>query len=263
MLFELFKNSMRATVELYEDRKEAHPSVKTLATLGKEDLSIKDISVTYLSKDDKRQLCRPDGSESNRPQQGILLVQRGSSNLSFPGPFGLMDGYNSAAPSPRILGKRDSFLIWKLAIMTTASNSEAVEALNEKRPIYNEMYFRVYVVKSNHIAFTQIPVHLEPVRALLRLKVLKNLWSFGKLNGLNMKSLKAKFRKSDVILHSTIWLIFQQLYVLNIIWHFRGTQEVNHLPELSVVERGSECRQSGFWVQALKHYIRLHFNKWD
>ncbi|XP_034854920.1 ankycorbin isoform X4 [Mirounga leonina] len=28
-------------------------------------------------------------------------------------------------------------------------------------------------------------------------QVLKNLWSFGKLNGLNMKSLKAKFRKSD------------------------------------------------------------------
>ncbi|KAF3812940.1 hypothetical protein GH733_019282 [Mirounga leonina] len=41
MLFELFKNSMRATVELYEDRKEAYPSVKTLVTLGKEDLSIK------------------------------------------------------------------------------------------------------------------------------------------------------------------------------------------------------------------------------
>lgn len=32
---------MRATVELYEDRKEAYPSVKTLVTLGKEDLSIK------------------------------------------------------------------------------------------------------------------------------------------------------------------------------------------------------------------------------
>ncbi|KAK1346982.1 hypothetical protein QTO34_000842, partial [Cnephaeus nilssonii] len=41
MLFELFKNSMRATVELYEDRKEAYPAVKTLVTLGKEDLSIK------------------------------------------------------------------------------------------------------------------------------------------------------------------------------------------------------------------------------
>ena len=37
----LFQNSMRATVELYEDRKEAYPSVKTLVTLGKEDLSIK------------------------------------------------------------------------------------------------------------------------------------------------------------------------------------------------------------------------------
>lgn len=32
---------MRATVELYEDKKEAYPSVKTLVTLGKEDLSIK------------------------------------------------------------------------------------------------------------------------------------------------------------------------------------------------------------------------------
>ncbi|XP_066213814.1 pyruvate dehydrogenase kinase, isozyme 3 [Saccopteryx leptura] len=41
MLFELFKNSMRATVELYEDKKEAYPAVKTLVTLGKEDLSIK------------------------------------------------------------------------------------------------------------------------------------------------------------------------------------------------------------------------------
>uniref|UniRef100_A0A673U6W8 Protein-serine/threonine kinase n=1 Tax=Suricata suricatta TaxID=37032 RepID=A0A673U6W8_SURSU len=30
MLFELFKNSMRATVELYKDRKEGYPSVKTL-----------------------------------------------------------------------------------------------------------------------------------------------------------------------------------------------------------------------------------------
>lgn len=37
---------MRAIVELYEDRKEAYPSVKTLVTLGKEDLSIK---VTALS----------------------------------------------------------------------------------------------------------------------------------------------------------------------------------------------------------------------
>lgn len=37
----LFQNSMRATVELYEDKKEAYPSVKTLVTLGKEDLSIK------------------------------------------------------------------------------------------------------------------------------------------------------------------------------------------------------------------------------
>ncbi|XP_004631430.2 pyruvate dehydrogenase kinase, isozyme 3 isoform X1 [Octodon degus] len=41
MLFELFKNSMRATVELYEDKKEGCPAVKTLVTLGKEDLSIK------------------------------------------------------------------------------------------------------------------------------------------------------------------------------------------------------------------------------
>uniref|UniRef100_A0A5F8GQE9 Protein-serine/threonine kinase n=1 Tax=Monodelphis domestica TaxID=13616 RepID=A0A5F8GQE9_MONDO len=41
MLFELFKNSMRATVELYENRKEGYPSIKTLVTLGKEDLSIK------------------------------------------------------------------------------------------------------------------------------------------------------------------------------------------------------------------------------
>lgn len=37
----LFQNSMRATVELHEDRKEGYPSVKTLVTLGKEDLSIK------------------------------------------------------------------------------------------------------------------------------------------------------------------------------------------------------------------------------
>ncbi|XP_002195389.2 pyruvate dehydrogenase kinase, isozyme 3 [Taeniopygia guttata] len=41
MLFELFKNSMRATVELHEGKKEAYPSIKTLVTLGKEDLSIK------------------------------------------------------------------------------------------------------------------------------------------------------------------------------------------------------------------------------
>ncbi|XP_077150779.1 pyruvate dehydrogenase kinase, isozyme 3 isoform X2 [Ranitomeya variabilis] len=41
MLFELFKNSMRATVEQYEGRAEALPPVKTLVTLGKEDLSIK------------------------------------------------------------------------------------------------------------------------------------------------------------------------------------------------------------------------------
>lgn len=37
----LFQNSMRATVELYEEKKEAYPAVKTLVTLGKEDLSIK------------------------------------------------------------------------------------------------------------------------------------------------------------------------------------------------------------------------------
>ncbi|XP_077199124.1 pyruvate dehydrogenase kinase, isozyme 3 isoform X1 [Paroedura picta] len=41
MLFELFKNSMRATVELYEGKSEGYPPVKTLVTLGKEDLSIK------------------------------------------------------------------------------------------------------------------------------------------------------------------------------------------------------------------------------
>lgn len=41
MLFELFKNSMRATVELHEGKKEGYPSIKTLVTLGKEDLSIK------------------------------------------------------------------------------------------------------------------------------------------------------------------------------------------------------------------------------
>ncbi|XP_055036242.2 pyruvate dehydrogenase kinase, isozyme 3b [Misgurnus anguillicaudatus] len=41
MLFELFKNSMRATVELYENSNEGLPPVKALVTLGKEDLSIK------------------------------------------------------------------------------------------------------------------------------------------------------------------------------------------------------------------------------
>ncbi|XP_053562396.1 pyruvate dehydrogenase kinase, isozyme 3 [Bombina bombina] len=41
MLFELFKNSMRATVELHESRMESLPPVKALVTLGKEDLSIK------------------------------------------------------------------------------------------------------------------------------------------------------------------------------------------------------------------------------
>ncbi|XP_073422001.1 pyruvate dehydrogenase kinase, isozyme 3 [Dendrobates tinctorius] len=41
MLFELFKNSMRATVEQHESRAKALPPVKTLVTLGKEDLSIK------------------------------------------------------------------------------------------------------------------------------------------------------------------------------------------------------------------------------
>ncbi|KAG8137269.1 hypothetical protein E2320_004524 [Naja naja] len=41
MLFELFKNSMRATVELYEGKCKSYPSIKTLVTLGKEDLSIK------------------------------------------------------------------------------------------------------------------------------------------------------------------------------------------------------------------------------
>lgn len=41
MLFELFKNSMRATVELHEGRKEGYPSIKALVTLGNEDLSIK------------------------------------------------------------------------------------------------------------------------------------------------------------------------------------------------------------------------------
>lgn len=32
---------MRATVELYEGKSEGYPPVKTLVTLGKEDLSIK------------------------------------------------------------------------------------------------------------------------------------------------------------------------------------------------------------------------------
>ncbi|XP_058041928.1 pyruvate dehydrogenase kinase, isozyme 3 isoform X3 [Ahaetulla prasina] len=41
MLFELFKNSMRATVELHEGKCKSYPSIKTLVTLGKEDLSIK------------------------------------------------------------------------------------------------------------------------------------------------------------------------------------------------------------------------------
>uniref|UniRef100_A0A2K6FGY1 Protein-serine/threonine kinase n=1 Tax=Propithecus coquereli TaxID=379532 RepID=A0A2K6FGY1_PROCO len=41
ILFELFKNSMRGTVELHEDRKEGYSAVKTLVTLGKKDLSIK------------------------------------------------------------------------------------------------------------------------------------------------------------------------------------------------------------------------------
>ncbi|XP_078265263.1 pyruvate dehydrogenase (acetyl-transferring) kinase isozyme 3, mitochondrial isoform X1 [Rhinoraja longicauda] len=41
MLFELFKNSMRATVELHEGRMEGYPPIKALVTLGKEDLSIK------------------------------------------------------------------------------------------------------------------------------------------------------------------------------------------------------------------------------
>ncbi|XP_053313308.1 pyruvate dehydrogenase kinase, isozyme 3 [Spea bombifrons] len=41
MLFELFKNSMRATVELHEDRMESLPPIRTLVTMGKEDLSIK------------------------------------------------------------------------------------------------------------------------------------------------------------------------------------------------------------------------------
>ncbi|KAL2085871.1 hypothetical protein ACEWY4_019191 [Coilia grayii] len=41
MLFELFKNSMRATVEMHEKGKEGLPPVKAKVTLGKEDLSIK------------------------------------------------------------------------------------------------------------------------------------------------------------------------------------------------------------------------------
>ncbi|XP_076146191.1 pyruvate dehydrogenase (acetyl-transferring) kinase isozyme 3, mitochondrial [Alosa pseudoharengus] len=41
MLFELFKNSMRATVETHEHCEEGLPPVKTKVTLGKEDLSIK------------------------------------------------------------------------------------------------------------------------------------------------------------------------------------------------------------------------------
>ncbi|CAB1460995.1 unnamed protein product [Pleuronectes platessa] len=41
MLFELFKNSMRATVELHEDSIEGLPPVKAKVTLGKEDLSVK------------------------------------------------------------------------------------------------------------------------------------------------------------------------------------------------------------------------------
>lgn len=36
------------------------------------------ISVIYLSKDDKCQLCRPDLRESNQPLDLILLVQRSS-----------------------------------------------------------------------------------------------------------------------------------------------------------------------------------------
>uniref|UniRef100_A0AAQ5XCX8 Protein-serine/threonine kinase n=1 Tax=Amphiprion ocellaris TaxID=80972 RepID=A0AAQ5XCX8_AMPOC len=41
MLFELFKNSMRATVELHENSSEGLPPVKAKVTLGKEDLSVK------------------------------------------------------------------------------------------------------------------------------------------------------------------------------------------------------------------------------
>ncbi|KAM9497609.1 pyruvate dehydrogenase (acetyl-transferring) kinase isozyme 3, mitochondrial-like [Salvelinus alpinus] len=40
-LFELFKNSMRATVELHENSSAGLPPVKAMVTLGKEDLSIK------------------------------------------------------------------------------------------------------------------------------------------------------------------------------------------------------------------------------
>lgn len=35
------QNSMRATVELYENNSESLPPVKAMVTLGKEDLSIK------------------------------------------------------------------------------------------------------------------------------------------------------------------------------------------------------------------------------
>ncbi|KAM8976007.1 pyruvate dehydrogenase kinase, isozyme 3 [Pelodytes ibericus] len=41
MLFELFKNSMRATVEQYGERMESLPPIRTLVTMGKEDMSIK------------------------------------------------------------------------------------------------------------------------------------------------------------------------------------------------------------------------------
>uniref|UniRef100_A0AAQ4PKQ6 Protein-serine/threonine kinase n=1 Tax=Gasterosteus aculeatus aculeatus TaxID=481459 RepID=A0AAQ4PKQ6_GASAC len=41
MLFELFKNSMRATVELHENSEQGLPPIKAKVTLGKEDLSIK------------------------------------------------------------------------------------------------------------------------------------------------------------------------------------------------------------------------------
>lgn len=41
MLFELFKNSMRATVELHENSLDGLPPVKARVTLGKEDLSVK------------------------------------------------------------------------------------------------------------------------------------------------------------------------------------------------------------------------------
>ncbi|CAI9571027.1 unnamed protein product, partial [Staurois parvus] len=41
MLFELFKNSMRATVEQHEGKTDILPPIKTLVTLGMEDLSIK------------------------------------------------------------------------------------------------------------------------------------------------------------------------------------------------------------------------------